>query len=251
MSTPTFPPGKIPSLCSKFSANDIEMDGCPPRHKPVKARTVEDGLRAVGQAHARLGAPDPRKDSHGGIDFQIKAYKKYDAPPKRVKPVPILIIILFASQVFGDTRSDEDMAIADMITIDFFLLLRPGDYTGTLSDNAAFKMQDVGLYIQGCKLDLFSANDAEIKSATSASYTFTTQKNGNRNEKLVQGLSGDPWCCPIKATVRRVLLRRRHKASLATPIASLYRGKRTLNKAKEVTEVLRYAMRLNIHLTDI
>jgi hypothetical protein len=37
-----------------------------PRHNPVKARTVEDGLRAVGQAHARLGGPDPRKDSHGG-----------------------------------------------------------------------------------------------------------------------------------------------------------------------------------------
>jgi hypothetical protein len=51
-----------------------------PFHKPVKARTVEDGLRAVGQAHARLGAPDLRKDLHGGIYFriqrQIKAYKK-------------------------------------------------------------------------------------------------------------------------------------------------------------------------------
>jgi hypothetical protein len=113
-------------------------------------------------------------------------------------------------------------------------------------------MQDMGLYIQGCKLDLFSANDAEIKSATSASYTFTTQKNGNRNKKLVQGLSDDPWCCPIKATVRRVLLHRRHKASLVTPIAAFYRGnRRTLVKAKDVTEVLRYVMRLNIHRTGI
>jgi hypothetical protein len=147
-----------------------------PRHKPVKARAVEDGLRAVGQEHARLGALDPRKDSHGGIDFrikrQIKAYTKDDAPPKRVKPVPILIIIFIAAQAFGDTRSDEDMAIADMITIAFFFLLRPGKYTGTLSDNTTFKMQDMGVYIQGCKLDLFSANDAKIKSATSASYTF-------------------------------------------------------------------------------
>jgi G:T-mismatch repair DNA endonuclease (very short patch repair protein) len=227
-----------------------------PRHKPVKARTVEDGLRSVGQAHARLGGPDPRKDSHGGIDFriqrQIKAYKKDDAPPKRVKPVPILIVIFIAAQAFGDTRSDKEMAIAYMITIAFFFLLRPGEYTGTLSDDAVFKMQDVGLYIQGCKLDLFSANDAEIKSATSAYYTFTTQKNGNRNKKLVQGLSGDPWCCPVKATVRRVLLHRHHKASLATPIASLYRGnRRTLVKAEDVTEVLRYAMRLEIHRTGI
>jgi hypothetical protein len=142
-----------------------------PRHKPVKARTV-------GQAHARLGGPDPRKDSQGGIDFriqrQIKAYKKDDAPPKQVKPVSILIVIFIAAQAFGDTRLDEEMDIADMITIAFFFLLRPGEYTGTLSDDAAFKLQDVVLYIQGCKLDLFAANDAEIKSATSVSYTFTT-----------------------------------------------------------------------------
>jgi hypothetical protein len=108
------------------------------------------------------------------------------------------------------------------------------------------------LYIQGCKLYLFAANDAEIKSATSVSYTFTTQKNGNRNEKLVHVLSGDPWCCPVKATVRCVLLHRRHKASLVTPVASLYRGnRRTLVKARDVTEVLRCAMRLNIHHTGI
>jgi hypothetical protein len=89
-----------------------------PCHKPVKARAVEDGLRAVGQAYARLGAADPRKDVHGGIYFwiqhQIKAYKKDDALPKRVKPVPIVIIIIFiVAQSFGDTRSEEKMAIAD------------------------------------------------------------------------------------------------------------------------------------------
>jgi hypothetical protein len=191
---------------------------------------VEDGLRAVGQVHAQLRPPDPRKDSHDGIYFwiqrQIKAYKKDDAPPKCVKPVPIIIIIFIAAQAFGDTCSEEEMTIADIITIAFFFLLRPGEYTGTLSDDAAFKMQDFGLYIQGCKLDLFAASTAEVKSATSASYTFTTHKNGNQNEKLVQGLSGDPWCCPVKATVRCVLLHQRHKASLAIPVASFYRGNR-------------------------
>jgi hypothetical protein len=110
-----------------------------------------------------------------------------------VKPVPIIIIIFIAAQAFGDTRSEEEMAIADMITIAFFFLLLSGEYTITLSDDAAFKMQDVVLYIQGCKVDLFAANTDEVKSATSASYTFTTQKNGNRNEKMVQGLSGDNW----------------------------------------------------------
>jgi hypothetical protein len=138
--------------------------------------------------------------------------RKYDAPPKRVKPVPIIIIIFIAAQAFEDTRSDKEMKIADMITITFFFLLRPGEYSGTLLDDAAFKMQDVGLYIQGCKLDLLAENTAEIQSSTSVSCTFTTQKNGNHNEKLVQGLSGDPWCYPVKAIVHSVLLHWKHKA---------------------------------------
>jgi hypothetical protein len=43
-----------------------------PLKKPIKYRTVEDALYAVGQAHARLGALDPRKDGHGCIDFRIQ-----------------------------------------------------------------------------------------------------------------------------------------------------------------------------------
>jgi hypothetical protein len=119
----------------------------PPHNKPVKG--------AVGQACARLGGVGPRKDSHGGIYFQIqrqiKAYKKGDAPPKHVKPVPIIIFIFITAQAFGDTRSEEEMAIADMIAIVFFFLLRPGEYTGTVSDDAASKLQDVSLCIQGRK----------------------------------------------------------------------------------------------------
>jgi hypothetical protein len=103
----------------------------PPRHKPVKARTVENGLRAVVQAYAGLGGAYLRKDAHGGIDFriqrQIKAYNKDDAPPKRVKPVPIIIIIFIIAQAYGDTHSEEEMAIADIITITFSFLLRLGE----------------------------------------------------------------------------------------------------------------------------
>jgi hypothetical protein len=71
-------------------------------------------------------------------------------------------------------------------------------------------------------------------------------------KKVVQGLSGDPWCCPVKATVRRVLLHRRHTPTSVTPLAAFYRGRRrTLIKAKDVTDVLHNAMRLNFHRTGI
>jgi hypothetical protein len=95
-----------------------------PLKNPVKARTVENALRPVGQAHARLGGADPRKYTFGGIDFiiqqQIKSYHKVDDPPRRVKPIPITIIVYIMSQAFGLERNEEDLAIADMITIAFF-----------------------------------------------------------------------------------------------------------------------------------
>jgi hypothetical protein len=109
-----------------------------PLKNPIKAHTVEDALRAVGQAHARLGAPDPRMDTFGGIDFRIqrhiKSYHKVDVPPRRVKPIPITIIVYTVSSAFGRERNKEDLAISDMITIAFFFLLRAGEYTGTTAD---------------------------------------------------------------------------------------------------------------------
>jgi hypothetical protein len=176
MSTPTLRPVKIMSPISKYLVKDIEKVVCPPppRHKPVKARTMEDRIHAVGQAHARLGAPDPRKDAHGGIDFriqrQIEAYKKDDAPPLRVKLNPTMIIIFIVAQAYSNMRDLAEMAIGGMIVVAFFFLLSPGKYTSTLSDNAAFNIEDVSLYVQGRKLDF--------------STTFTTQKNNNCNEKV-------------------------------------------------------------------
>jgi hypothetical protein len=164
-------------------------------HTPIKVITAKDGLCVMGQAHTQLGDPYPHRDSNGGIDFriqsQIKAYKKYYAPPKRVNS-PNNYHHLCRSPSVGDTRSEEEMTIADMLIITFFFLLHPGEYTGMVSDDVSFKMLNVGLFIQGCKLDLFTESAVEVKSATSAAYIFSTQENGNRNNKLVQGLSETP-----------------------------------------------------------
>jgi hypothetical protein len=93
--------------------------------------------------------------------------------------VPIIIIIFIVAQAFGNTQDATEMDIANMIVVAFFFLLRPGDYTGTLADDAAFKIEDVSLYVQICKLDFITAPDAEIKASNSACYTFTAQKNHN------------------------------------------------------------------------
>jgi hypothetical protein len=44
-----------------------------PSGRPVRARTVEDALRAVAQALAAVGSPDPRLNSFGQIDFRLSS----------------------------------------------------------------------------------------------------------------------------------------------------------------------------------
>jgi hypothetical protein len=200
-------------------------------------------LRAVGHAHARVGALDPRTDGHDGIDFriqhQINAYKKEDDPPKRVKPLPIIIIIYILAQSYGDQRNDIDLAFADIITIGLLFLLRPDEYTGTTVDDTPLRLQDVGSYIGQCHLDFLKCSTVELDSTTSMPYKFTTQKNGIKMGNVVHGLSGNGLCCPVRATTRHVKYNRLHKSKPNAPITSFYRtNKRTATKAKDITNVL-------------
>ena len=81
---------------------------------------------------------------------------------------------------------ESDMSMADIICIAFFFLLRPGEYTGTTSDDAAFTLDDVYLYLGKRKLPLATATDGELRAATSCALHFTTQKNGRKGDVIAQ-----------------------------------------------------------------
>jgi hypothetical protein len=143
---------------------------------------VEDAVRGIGQTFASVGAADPRLNSVGAIDLRIQrelsCYSKQDPPPNRVKPipVPILMHILVTALAAGTTFM---IAVADMIAVAFFFLLRPGEYTGTQSlDAVPFRLCDTQLFHGPVRLDQNHASDAVLLGATSVSLTFTTQKNG-------------------------------------------------------------------------
>jgi hypothetical protein len=91
-------------------------------------------------------------------------------------------------KALGLERDFGTSAIFDMIVFVFFFLFRPGGYEGTYSDDAAFKLQYVSLYIQGRRLDSITVSDRELEDVTSTSYMFSTKKNGHSNDKFVQGL---------------------------------------------------------------
>ena len=53
---------------------------------PVRLRTAEAYLRAVGQTFSNVGIGDPRLNKHGSIDYrlqrQVQGWTKSDGPPE-------------------------------------------------------------------------------------------------------------------------------------------------------------------------
>jgi hypothetical protein len=160
--------------------------------------------------------------------------------------------VFILDQDYGVSRHDDTQAIADMITIAFFFLLRSGEYTGTTSDDTPFRLQEVHLYIWTQHLDTMLCTNAEINAATSVSYTFTTQKNGSRNKKVVHGSSGTGLCCQVRATARRIKYLHLKGAKVTAPIASMYVcNRRTAIKVNQIKDTIRQAMIVNFHCTGI
>lgn len=228
-----------------------------PSNRQVKSRTVEDAVRAVAQAYTSLGAKDPRKDAHNKIDFrltrQLHSYAKADPPPIRVKPAPITLVLYILRVAHEIDITDDNQAIADAICIAFYFLLRPGEYTGTTSDDQPFHITDVTLFLGTRPLDHLTSPLHELHAATSVTYTFTTQKNNNRGEQVSHGRSTHHLCCPVKATIRRLLYHRRMNTATNKPLATYYNAHNRLTAitAKDVTEVIRNAATANFHLTGI
>ena len=83
----------------------------------------------------------------------------------------------------------------------------------------------------------------EIQSATFATLTFTTQKNGVRGEVIGLSRSGNLQLCPVLSTIRRILHLRRHNAAENTPLACYYtQGRWRKVSPSDITAALRVAV---------
>ncbi|MGH9726648.1 MAG: hypothetical protein ACRD41_16445, partial [Candidatus Acidiferrales bacterium] len=147
----------------------------------------------MGQTFARMGAKDPRLNAFGEIDFRIKRqlreYARTDDPPARVKPIA-LPVLHFAYASASASGLYEDIAIADVIYLAFFFLLRPGEFTTGPTNSHPFRLKDVQLWLGGQRVDILQVHPEELQGATFATLTFSNQKNGVRGEVIGHGLSG-------------------------------------------------------------
>jgi hypothetical protein len=176
----------------------------------------------------------------------MACYARQDPPPDRVKPLPVPILRYILAQAYL-ADDPTNWAIADMICLAFFFLLRPGEYTGTASDTQPFTCHDMQFFQGGVRLDKTTTPDAHILQATFVTLEFTTQKNGVRGEVIGLGLSGDPHFCPVRAAARRFVHLRHAGAQGTQPIAS-YRHRASLQLTRispaEITNLLRSAVHI-------
>jgi hypothetical protein len=193
---------------------------------PVRSRTVEDALRAVGQAFARLGAPDPRLTPLGVLDYRLaslfRAWSKADPSPTRVPPLPLSVL----RSVVAMARADGGPALraaADCATFAFYFLLRPGEYAGTpRSRDDLFRLQDVALWVGDTPLNALTCSLERLHAVTFVSLIFTRQKNGVRGERVGHSRSGDPDLCPVTSVLSRICHLRQHHAPPDTPLNAYF-----------------------------
>ena len=193
-----------------------------------------------------LGAADPQASRFNSkIDYQIsqmlRGWRASDPPPSRVRPIPITLV--------QSLLDPTECALADVACMAFFFLLRPGEYTGTTNDGAAFALDDVCLFLGNKQLDLKTAT-----LHTKVSLFFTTQKNQRKG--VAYGLSRHPLYCPVRSVVRLVLNHRKwfgtRRWDGSTKLATYYHnnvGNRI--RAADVTDRLRFAADLCFATTGI
>ena len=215
------PGDKIPLL--QLFAHLYRHGSLTGRGRPVRSRTVEDALRSVGQAFARMGSPDPRLNQFGVVDRRLstlyQAWKKSYAPPARVKPLP-MGIVRGAVQLAHAAAMPISLATADCLTIAVCFLLRPGEYAGrpqTAADDL-FRLQDVGMWVGGRQLNIADCPLPDLQAATFPTLTFTSQKNGVRGETIDHSRFGHPTLCPVLCLASRVLYLRTHSAGPTVPL---------------------------------
>jgi hypothetical protein len=219
-----------------------------PSRKPLSARRVEDYLCTVGEEIASLGAPNPRLDVAGNVVQPIRqlqrAWKTDDPPPVRVKPVPLA---LARHAVNSQDPSDPfQAAVRDLLLIGYFYLLRPGEHAYSGPNGHPFRLCDTSFEVPGAAaINGASIDDASLSSAIRVNLNFTTQKNGERNESITHGDTGDPLLSPVQAVRRRVQHLRLHHASPHTPLFTVCypTGRRAKVTCNHLTVALRTSCR--------
>jgi hypothetical protein len=175
----------------------------------VGAQTPETALRHVAQTIVLAGYPDPRRlYGSTGLDLPfsrlLKSYKATDPAPKPQLALPIRAIICVVN-FYRAKQTLVASTVADLLTIAFFFLLRPGEYAMTSARSKTrtvqFRRQDIRFFSDGTILP-HSAPLAELQQADGVRLYLDNQKNGQRGSTMYHTALNQAFC-PVKALANR------------------------------------------------
>jgi hypothetical protein len=172
---------------------------------------VEKAMRHVAQAFVLAGLADPRRTSgRNDLDLPfahiLKSYKQLDPAPRPQVALPVVAIEAAAAAGLSPSADPKSQAIADLIILAFFFLLRVGEYTlpatHVRTRTVQFRACDVKFWAGTTPLPL-NSDPAILLAATSVTLTIDNQKNGQRGQTMHHEAVPGPFC-PVKAAARRV-----------------------------------------------
>lgn len=195
----------------------------------IRVQSVDKALRHVAQAFVLARVPDPRrqfsttKAFDRPIELLLKKYRDTDPPKQPKLAIPVSTIETLKT---GYTFSDYHRAIADLVIIAFFFLLRVGEYTMSSKKDqkkkrtVPIRVQDITLW-RGTYPIPHGSSLPELMRATSATIKIENTKNGTKNATIHHHASGG-LLCPVAAMARRVhavhSITRSGRANLGTAI---------------------------------
>jgi hypothetical protein len=178
--------------------------------RQVNAQTPETALPHVSQALVLAGYPDPRR-SFGAKDLDLpftrimKTYKNADLAPKPQLALPVRAVQCIVAH-YCTKPTPLAQAIVDLLTIAFFFLLRPAEYTmpsaRTKTWTVQFRRGDIRFFKDGTILP-HSSPLVTLLEADAAWLYLDNQKNGMRGSTMHHTAIDNPFC-PIKALARCV-----------------------------------------------
>ncbi|KAI2512993.1 hypothetical protein MHU86_1284 [Fragilaria crotonensis] len=133
-----------------------------PGNKPGHSRTVvEDAMHHVAQTFTRVGAVDPCLNAFGTLDFRLhalfQAWKRTDPPSSpSLNPLPLAVLRQAHHLLSGAPSPTPRLAATgNCLVFAFYLLIRPGEYSGLprhVTDNL-FWLNNLGIWIGQHGLD--------------------------------------------------------------------------------------------------
>jgi hypothetical protein len=165
----------------------------------------------------------------------IDGYTKADPPTQKKLPVEVDVPELLIEMGYGKSGSIQLQADGDLSLIEFYYLLRIGEYTvkrqrdrskRATKQTVQFKLEDVTFFktdkngILRCLPR--NAQHSLIMTAESATLKLDNQKNGWKGVCVHQEANGEAFNCPVKALARRVIHLRENGGETKTLLSAVY-----------------------------